>query len=294
MTDSPFNGLPVEIGAEAFGDPWVFEPFGHDEGTIRQALPRLVAAAQLVEPLGLARRAVQPLPQDEPPAMLIEHDGVVMLLRMATGRPELASVWPRIQFTTELTRPVERLILSPDRTQAMIRIDLDEDQRLCFEDTRFAVMRGAYRAGRPITFVIGGVAVAASPADVTPIRIGPDAPSYAVHIDLGVPTDENGFVVIQTRGMAALFNRSDIAPNAYEFRGTIVEKRPSLGTVLGCGAEIRKVVVTRFGDGGEDLALTIAFPQALLRDATLPEVGEDVQGILYLQGEFWSAPDCLS
>lgn len=294
MTDPRFNGLPVQADAESFGDPWVFEPFGHDEQTVGQALPRMVAAAQLVEPLGLARRALQPLPQGEPPAVLIEHDGVVMLLRMTAEAPELASMWPHLQFNTELTRPVESLILSPDRTQAMIRIALDEDQGLCFEDTRFAMMRGAYRAGRPITFVIGGVAVAASPADVTPVRIGPDAPSYAVHIDLGIPTDEDGFVVISTRGMAALFNRPDIAPNAYEFRGKIVEKRPSLSKVLGCGSEIRKVVVTRYGDKGEDLALDIAFPDALLRDTALPEVGEDVQGIMYLQGEFWSAPDCRS
>lgn len=126
------------------------------------------------------------------------------------------------------------------------------------------------------------------------MRIGPDAPSYAAQIDFGMATDEDGFIVIGTKGMAALFNRPDIAPNAYEFRGTITEKRPSFGKVLGCGSEICKVVVSRYGKDRDELALPVAFPEALLRDSPLPEVGEDVQGILYLQGEFWSAPDCRS
>lgn len=294
MNDN-FNGIPVTIDDRPF-DGWAFQPLAIDPEAFMKALPDLVASAYLDKPLTRPEeRAVEPLPSTEPQGALLDHQAhsVMLLLGPQADKNELIAVWPGVQPGTEVRSEIQSMTLAPERLRAMLTVDLDEDQSLCFFDQRFAVTRGAYRVGRALTFAVGGTAWSASPAPAEPFFIKPDDPAYAQLIERGVKPLADGRIQFETKGLAGLLRREDIAPNVYEFRGTVVAERPSYSTVFGQALRRFEIVVARLGPDDREFALTIAFPTAVAPDPTWPRIGDDVMGIISVDGRFWAAPDVL-
>lgn len=293
MQDIALRGLTSDASAEDFDSSWWFRPFGLEVQAVFELFPEAIRRAQEVTLLGeLERRAARPLDSTEPEGKLFAwptmNNGLAMLLERQKGQWALTGCWPFLASGSEHDAVIETVLLSPSRLQAMVEARIGEDLALIYHDFTFAATRGLYVKGVDHRLVLAGIAHTFGPADTTPIKIGPDAPSFAALSRGGQAVGDDGMITILTTGMAAIFPRGDIAPNVYEFRGPVVQVRKTLNDMFDQPVWLVRVTVARIG-AANDVAvnLDIAVTATVLDGRPLPGAGDEVQGVILLQGRIW-------
>jgi hypothetical protein len=172
--------------------------------------------------------------------------------------------------------------------QAMIEARIGGELGLTYHDYEFAAHRGLYVRGVDHRLVLAGIAHTFGMADTTPVKLSPDAPSFSALSRDGEAVGEDGMITISTTGMAAIFHRPDIAPNAYELRGPVLQVRKTLNEILDQPVWLVRVTVARIGDENDvDVNLDLAVTAAMLGGRPLPEKGDDVEAVIRLQGSIW-------
>ena len=292
MQDLALQGLTVEGRPEDFESFRWFQPFGLDVRAVVDLLPEAMQKAQQVVPeTGPERRATRPLPPDEPEGMIFvwptRNTGLTMLLTQTDGAWSMTGCWPFLTTGTEHDAEIRSVVLAPDRLRAMVEVSIADTVCLTYYDYAFAAERGLYVKGVDHRLVLCGIAHAFGPADTAPVEIGPDAPSFSALSEWGEAVGANGKIAIQTKGMAAIFPRKDIAPNAYEIRGPIVRVRKNLSEMLGQPVWLVCVTVARIGENDADVNLDIAVTETVLEGRPLPAVGDDIEALILLQGSIW-------
>ncbi|MEI2808322.1 hypothetical protein [Albidovulum sp.] len=230
MQDIALRGLVADGRAEDFDSFGWFQPFGLDTQGVFELLPKALQEAQQVDPGYVAERhATRPLDPSEPEGELLvwptRNSGLTLLLAKEAGEWAMTGCWPFLTSGSEHDAEIERVVLAPDRLRAMIEARIGGELALTYHDYTFAARRGLYVKGFDHRLVLAGIAHFFGPADTTPVKLGPDAPSFAALSKGGAAVGEDGMVTIETRGMAAIFPREAIAPNAYEVRGPVVRVR---------------------------------------------------------------------
>lgn len=290
MQEFALRGLTANGRAEDFDSYWWFEPFGFDAQRVHELLPRaLKEAGEVVLGGAPERRAARPLDPAEPEGVLFvwptRNTGMTLLVVPHEGQWAMTSCWPFLTSGSEHDAEIERVVLAPDRLRAMVEARIGGELALTYHDFQFAARRGLYVMGVDHRLALSGIAHMFRPADTTPVKLGPDAPVFDALSRGGAAVGEDGMISIETRGMASIFPREDIAPNAYEVRGPVVRVRKTLNEMFGQPVWMVQVTVARIGDDNDvDVNLDIAVSATVLDGRPLPALGDDVEALILLQG----------
>ncbi|WP_319825102.1 hypothetical protein [Thalassovita sp.] len=292
MTQTALQGITLERPAVDFDTYDCLEPFGLAPEQLGPLFASHLQAAQVVDIIPRSRtRALRPVPADEPEGIVLAYPsagaGLAMLIARKEPENELISVWPFLSWGTQIQAGVTQILLPPHRLLALIRVTLPDGPAICFQDQQYPASRGFYFEGAVHDFVMVGIAYHMKFSDNTAIRISPDSPNYAVLSQYGAALDGDGNLLIQTQGMAAFLEREDLAPNWYEFRGPVTQVRPYPGGLLGQDLWLVRVTVSRYEEASTSFDLDVAITRRALGDRPLPAVGDDIEGLLFLQGSVW-------
>lgn len=303
---TPFEEVVVEmLGEKAVGHGDHWEVFFNDAGDIVKKLPKVVQEGRLIATSADEGGAIPyALPPQEPKGALLAWPspgfGVIAAIELGAqgGRNEFISAYPYMSEGVEHTARLEQVRLWPNRLEAQVQasVGTDDEWTVTFFDPLFTVNRVFYKKDELYKFILVGFPYVFEIVESKPIVI--DDPENVRRLrSMMYPTDPDERdnlepLVIQTKGMAAFLSCGGNAADDYEFQGP-VKSVTGLGTqVLDQRVWRIRVTVHRLADDEVDLDLYLT--EKVLANNRLPEVGEDVRGILWLQGHLCMSGGNLS
>jgi len=296
---TPFEEVVIEIPGEetgGHGDHW--EIFFSDVGDIVKQLPKVVQEGQIaLTHADSGSPTTYALPQQEPKGALLVWPsprlGVIAVIELSTqeGAHGLISAYPYVSEGVEHTVRLEQVRLWPNRLEAQIRASVrtDEGWAITFFDPLFAANRVFYKKDELYKFILAGFPYILETADPKPIVI--DDPENIRRLrSMMHPTDPEQRdslepLVFRTEGMAAFFQR-DSSADDYEFQGPVKSVTELDTQMLGQQVWRIRVTVHRLSDSDFDIDLYVT--KKVLAGHKVPEIGEDVRGVLWLHGHLSS------
>lgn len=271
------------------GSHW--DPFEEDRTAVLKRLPEMLAKAQLQKGYGQFYAAVRAVPTDWPRgAHLIwpgpEH-GVTVTLRSEKTANMVTSIYPCIGGASEVSVRIDRVLVWEGGVEAQIDAEWN-GVPVTFFDTHFLINRAWYEAGESYNFILAGLAYAAKPSEIMELPFTPNPEQVAwerVLAELnGTPAPAEP-KSLSLKGMAILMPVSDWDADDYSFRGPVKSVKPA-DQVLGQEAWRVRITVMRCDD--QDMDLDVFITHRVWQGKLPPQVGDDVEGHLWLQGRLWS------
>jgi hypothetical protein len=284
--------IAQEAEADAFRPAWRFEPFGLDlaEFLATEAFRGLIDGLRPAATCASNRTYMPfPLAADEPQGFLgvapAFHSGLAVLLRPAEETNEIVSLWP---FVTEGSQQddveIERVMLAPNRLEALIRGTLPSGLSLTWHDVFFAADRAFYGTGSVHSVILSGLVHEVSQVMNAPIEIAADNPAWsAVRAWTPEGFNPDGSLTIQTKGMAAILPGPPETPEFHAVRGPVRRLEANFKELFGQSVHLVTVAIMR----DPDVELALYVTNHVLRGARLPAVGEDFGAAVRLVGHIW-------
>jgi hypothetical protein len=194
-----------------------------------------------------------------------------------------------VQHTIRL----ERVRLWPNRLEAQIEalVGADEELSITFFDPLFAANRAFYRKDEIYQFVLVGFRYDFEIVDPAPIVIDDMEKVRRLRTMMYKDDPEKRGtqvpLVFETKGMAAFLPRGDLAADDYEFQGPVKSVTEFHTEMFGQQAWRVRITVSRPASKDIDIDIDLCLTRKVLGDCRLPNIGEDVRGILWLQGYLW-------
>ncbi|MEN6440898.1 MAG: hypothetical protein ABFD97_20185, partial [Syntrophobacter sp.] len=293
---TPFEDVVVTISdEEAGGHGSHWDVFFDDVNVLVKTLPRIIREAQL-PPAYADVKSARPylFPEHEPKGVLlvwpIPRFGVMAAIELdaPSGANQLISAYPWVSEGVQHTIRLEQVRLWPSRLEGQIDAlaGTDGELPITFFDPLFTANRAFYKKGEIYQFILAGFPYKFEIVDPEPIVIkDPEEIGRlrtAIHQDDPARRDSLEPIVIKTKGMAAFLPREDLAPDDYEFQGPVKSVTEFHTEMLGQQAWRVRITVSRLAD--KDFDIDLCLTRKVLGDSRLPEIGEDVCGIMWLQG----------
>jgi hypothetical protein len=211
---------------------------------------------------------------------------LAVLITDPDGRKAPTAAWPFTTDGIEHEIEIERVLLAPDRLQAIVEGTIAEELPVTWLDVLFPVDRAFYAEASVHRVVLAGIAHRFSISAPPPIQIAEDDPSYAVLRDLNPhAAGDDGTITINTQGMAAIFPVEGGPATLYSIQGPVKRIEKYSGELFGRDVWDIRVTVARLGDeNDQDVDLSIMVSDIVLNGQRLPQVGGDVSGTISLQG----------
>jgi hypothetical protein len=216
------------------------------------------------------------------------HGAIVEDVLVVTDTPEqsrfLFSSYPVLRDGIRHTVTVDRVEPWEYGIEGWLHVRATEDEiPLSYFDTRYYAGSAALQAGQQIDVCLAGLAYSLAPATQSSIEIT-EGPFWEMQkqrrLDDGdSPEEADKPVTIILSGMAAFLPRSGEDCDDAEFQGVI----ESIATVTHDGNTIYRLEIVVLRPGDEKFRLPIFVSEAVL-NGYVPRLGEDVQGVLWLQG----------
>jgi hypothetical protein len=299
---TPFKDAIIELSDEdagGHGDHWSMFADNPSQ-LIGQILPQAVREAQSAMCYADTSGArPMPLPSEEPAGTVLswpmQRFGVFLIVQLSEGHKggELASAFPRASDGVEHVVDLEVVRLWPNRLEAQIEgVVGNGAMPIVFFDPLFARHRGFYQKDGRYRFIFTGFPYRIEVCDSPPIVINDPERVRAMRraTEPQVSTEETDSepIVIQTKGMAALFPLQDAGADDYQFQGPVKSVTELDAKMLGCRTWRVRVTVARFSElSDEDFDIDLYVTEKALESGALPKIGDDVRGILWLQGYLW-------
>lgn len=299
---TPFEEALIELSDEeagGHGERWSIFIDDLNEFA-RRILPQAVREARTAAcyaDTSVARP--MPLPPSEPEGAVLswplQDFGMFFVIRLgdASRKGELVSAFPRASDGVEHVVDLEAIRLWPNRLEAQIEGLVGGGAvPITFFDTLFARHRGFYQKHRRYRFILAGFPYRIEVCESPPVVIDDPERVSALRRAMN-PDDRNEQpdsepLIIQTKGMAALFPLSDGAGDDYEFQGPVKSITELDSEMLGCRTWRIRVTVARFGDlSDDDFDIDLYVTDKVLEGGPTPKIGDDVRGIFWLQGYLW-------
>jgi len=147
-----------------------------------------------------------------------------------------------------------------------------------------------YSVGERYDIELSALAYSLNFAEEQRIPIKKEETIRAMRSDEHLPDDVRPFpIIVSTKGMAVCFQRPDLDIGDHEFQGTV----KSIETIKFEDQSIYRVVVTvmrrcnfdeDIDDLDEDVEIPIYATKEALKDDYMPSVGDDVNGMMWMQG----------
>lgn len=216
------------------------------------------------------------------------HGAIVEDVLVVTDTPEqsrfLFSSYPVLRDGIRHTVTVDRIEPWEYGIEGWLHVlATQEEIPLSFFDTRYYAGSAALQVGQEIEVCLAGLAYSLEPATQSSFEIA-EGPLWEMQkqrrLDDGDSPEEAAKpVTIILSGMAAFLPRSGEDCDDAEFHGVI----ESIATVMHDGKTIYRLELVVLRPGDEAFKLPIFVSEAVL-DGYVPRLGEDVQGVMWVQG----------
>jgi hypothetical protein len=202
-------------------------------------------------------------------------------------RAQVAALYPYVGGGAEHTISLRKVLVWNGGLEAHIEAEIG-GLPITFFDSLHVSNRGWYLAGDHYQFILAGIAYRCAPAEShvfqakLPLRV---LEIFDAEISSAPAQDSERTVEIHTEGMAALLPIRGWDRDDYHFRGPVravkpIEMLEQFGWML-------RVTVLRANADGSDIDIDVVVTCKVWGLATPPEVGQDVEGSLWLQGQLW-------
>ncbi len=263
-----------------------------------------------------------PAPRQEPDSWVkgehrfwpLPRRGLLMTLRNGPGAVELVSLIPNVGEGIQVTLRLIEVSVWASGVESQIHAAWlpagngssgeaqgDDSEAgtpgptagfpICFFDTRFLVNRAWYETGEQYEFILAGIAYHARAATLMTLPYSPDPDQVAWERLLAEKRGEPPPEIPDTihfQGMAMFLALPEGDDDDYSFRGPARRVTP-FDDMLGQKGWRIRVTVMRFDD--EDADLDIFVTERAWEGKEPPREGQDIEGVLWLQGELWAAGD---
>jgi hypothetical protein len=282
-----FDKVDVE---HYMGSHW--EPFFDDRKEIFGRLPELIPAALPQTCYGDNHPAPRELPVDWPKGfhlcwpLRVRGLGTTVRIDDESKQLEIVSLYPFWVEGTQARLEVCEVKVWEGECEAQIRA-LWGDAEVCFFDTQYMAHRTWYEAGKAYEFVLTGIAYSATPAQShdTTVTHSPEtlAKINAQLLQVGQAPIE-AEQQLSFEGAAIFLPVEGWDKDDYSFHAPIKEVREFEDFLGQRGWTVRATVMRSIGLSSDDADLTVVITQRAWQGDGPPQVGQDIEGRLWLQG----------
>ena len=297
--NTPFEEIITEISNEeagAHGDHLGI--FLREPVDLLKELPQIIQESQVILTFSDNKSAKQyAFPESEPRGALlvwpIQRFGLITVIRLGAQNSanELISAYPWVSEGVQHPVRLQKIRLWPNRLEAQIQgaLGTEEEMTVTFFDPLFAANRIFYKKDEFYQFILAGFPYTLEITHSEPITIsGQDKVRRlrsAMYANDPEQRDSQELLVFQTKGMAALLSRDDLDPDDYEFQGPVKSVAELHAKILGQRVWRIRITINRLCD--KDFDIDLYLTEKVLGNYEMPEVGDDVRGVLWLQGYLW-------
>ncbi|MDY0329169.1 MAG: hypothetical protein RBR52_01570 [Thiomonas sp.] len=269
------------------GSHW--SPFVEKSEDLLRHMPEIVQQAQLQEGYGDFRPAPRTVPQQWPVGFQLvwpqTTQGIALTLRVEEASNEIVSLFPFFTTGGQHALILHKVSVWENGLEAQITASWLEGE-VTFYDARYPSNRAWYETGKAYDFILLGLAYAASPAKKHEWQIHRH-PDEVAWLNQRLEEGEEPYeadCTVRMDGAAMLLPVSGWDEDDYSFHApvkSVTEFKDWLGQD---GWRVRATVI-RSGD--EDGDLDILITRRVWNAQTPPQVGQDIEGQLWLQGYLW-------
>ena len=237
----------------------------------------------------------------------VSRAGLGTAIATSDGIAKIIAAWPFCTDGVQHTMEVERLMLAPNRVSAIVVGTIADTLPICFLDTEFVASRVFYLPGSIHDYVLTGIITDFRLASHEPIRLESGRKgTESLRKAMGDAAPEQGKPVkVRTEGLAAILPLGEPPDCGYQVIGPVTQVERYPLTILYEGCWKLRVTVCRidvddvreFSSTGrkfeEDehgwfpINLDLILTDHILGDRKVPEVGDDINVIIQLQGRIW-------
>lgn len=280
--------IPERDDARHFlGSHW--EPFVEDSKEIMKRLPEMLPNALLQTGYGEDRKATRSAPNDWPKGFQLvwplRERGLALILHVTEEANNLVSLFPFFATGSQHTLTLREVIVWEGGLEAQITASWGEGE-VTFFDTQYPINRNWYETGKDYDFIFSGVAYNAGPAKRREFAIKRH-PDEVAWLNQRLQAGEEPWeadCTVSLEGAAFFLPISEWDADDYSFRAPVKSVREFTDWLGQDGWRVRATVM-RFGD--EDADLDILITRRAWSGDGPPQVGQDIDGRLWLQGYLW-------
>jgi len=288
--DSTF--VPDGDDAKHFlGSHWSF--FVDDNVEIIGRIPEIAPNALMQTGHGEVHRSPNTIPSDWPMGFQlvwpIRNCGLALIICVEIEKNSIASLFPFFHTGSRHTMTLREVCVWEEGLEAQITATLG-DGEVTFFDTQYLINRAWYETGKNYDFILSGIAYTARPAANQEIKPNPDAVKKRNQRMKEAKGDfekiELSNTIIKFDGAAILIPITEWDVDDYSFRAPI-KSVEEFKDWLGQDGWRVSATVMRSLDANEDIDLNIIITHRVWSDKAPPQVGQDIEGNLWLQGYLW-------
>lgn len=267
------------------GSHW--EPFYENVDDLLDGLPGILGDARPFSAWGNTYPGPHEIPEEWAKGVHLcwpngKH-GLIATLRTGERDTEVINLYPFVSVGTEVSIDIHKVFVWSSGVAAQIEGGWCQSL-VTFFDISFLNNRAWYEAGKRYNFVLSGIAYKAGIPALNELPLIPDSALALWERSMAEPEDERK-PGIRLDGAAIFASISEWDRDDYWFRGTVRKINPFEDLLGQSGWRVRATVM-RFDDENADLDIFIT-RRAWSSDKP-PEVGQDIEGTLWLQGRLWS------
>lgn len=272
------------------GSHW--EPFVDDPAEVFKRIPEILPQALPQTGYGEHHLATQKIPDEWATGYQLvwplRVNGLSLMVRVnkLQQQSELVSYFPFFAEGSQCSLTLLQVIAWEGGCEAQITVTWGEAEVIFF-DSQYLLNRAWYEAGNRYDFVLTGLAYSACPSTIftMPARQNPETVAWMERLaaERGEEPPEE-MAEINLTGMAMFLPVDEWDKDEYKFRAPIKQVK-SFQDYLGQDGWKVRATIFRFGD--EDGNLDIVITRRAWKGDAPPQVGQDIEGTLWLQGYLW-------
>jgi hypothetical protein len=229
------------------------------------------------------------IPEDWPTGLQLvwplRVQGLAILIRIEEKGNRLASLFPFFVTSSQHTVTLRKVNVWESGVEAQITANWGETE-IRFFDTQYLINRAWYEAGKNYDFIFSGVAYHAGPAEKLEWTINrhPDEIAWMNQLlkEEGRQHEESFAVNLDGSALFLPANSGDV--DDYSFHAPVKSVEEFKDWLGQDGWRVRATVM-RFGN--EDADLDILITRRAWSSDMPPQIGQDIEGRLWLQGYLW-------
>ncbi|UTG93172.1 DUF3553 domain-containing protein [Geobacter sulfurreducens] len=287
------DGTFVFEGEEAehsLGSHW--SPFFNEPTDILGRLPEILSKSLVQVAYADNHPPLRPVPADWPKGFSLvwplRVSGLATVLHATKEANYLVSVYPFACEGTQHQLKLNKVHVWKSGLEAHIECDFGPTS-VTFFDTLYGANRGWYESGKTYQFVLTGIAYHCRRAeDQVLLAWNPKQSERFRELapELAADLPDTETMPVHTKGMAVFFPIHEWDRDDYTFRGPIKSVK-EVEILEQPGWKARVTVLRDIDNDDRELDLDIIVTRKVWGDAPPPQVGEDMEGSLWLQGYLW-------
>ena len=272
------------------GSHW--EPFAEDVEAWMLRLPQIVQEATLQAGYGEFYPPPRSVPDDWPKGFLLTWpptaEGMTLALRVEPEKKAtmVVSLFPSFSRGSQCTLTLHEVCVWESGVEAQITASWNGGE-VTFFDSRYPINRAWYEAGKQYEFILTGIAYGARPAEKREWKVQqhPEVVAWSNrHLQEGEAPHERECTV-RMDGAAMLLSIDEWDVDDYSFHAPVKSVEEFKDWLGQDGWRVRATVMRC----DEDCDLDILITRRAWSGEAPPQVGQDIEGRLWLQGYLWMA-----